>query len=163
MATTTARNLARVKSALLTAILAATAVTVMGFCVMMFFPGGMIRLFTRPDAALLGMGRHAMRLCVALMPLVGFQMISAAYFQAVGKPLHAMLLTLSRQILLLIPAVLLLPRWLGLDGVWLALPAADAGSSALTAVWLFWELRHLDRGARHEAASEAEASRPPRL
>jgi Na+-driven multidrug efflux pump len=54
-----------------------------------------------------------------------------------------MLLMLSRQVLLLIPAVLILPGVLGLDGVWLALPAADFGASVLTGVCFFLEMRHL--------------------
>jgi Na+-driven multidrug efflux pump len=58
-----------------------------------------------------------------------------------------MLLMLSRQVLLLIPAVLILPGFLGLDGVWLALPTADCGASLLTGICFFLELRHLTRGA----------------
>ena len=89
-----------------------------------------------------------MRLSMLMLPIVGFQIVSASYFQAVGKPKISMLLSLSRQVLLLIPAVLILPRFFGLDGVWAALPTADACSSILTGLCLFLELRHLQR--RHE-------------
>ena len=92
-----------------------------------------------------------------MMPIVGFQIVSASYFQAVGKPRQAMLLSLSRQVLLLIPAVLVLPRFFGLDGVWLALPVSDFCSSLLTGIWLCLELRHLYR--RH-AETESSPSRP---
>ena len=78
-----------------------------------------------------------------MLPLVGFQIVSASYFQAIGKPKTAMLLMLSRQMLLLIPAALILPRFLGLDGVWIALPTSDFASSLLTGICLLLELRQL--------------------
>jgi Na+-driven multidrug efflux pump len=86
-----------------------------------------------------------MRISMSMLPLIGFQVVSASYFQAVGKPKEALLLMLSRQVLLLIPAVLILPRFFGLNGVWLALPTADLGSSAFTGVCLFAELRRLQQ------------------
>ena len=91
----------RVKQALVTAILAATALTALGFTVAMLFPAEVIRLFNPKDSALLDLGTHAMRISMLGLPLVGFQVVSASYFQAVGKPREAMLLMLSRQLLLL--------------------------------------------------------------
>ena len=84
--------------------------------------------------------------------LIGFQVISATYFQATRKPREAMLLMLSRQALL-IPLLFILPRHFvhGLDGVWAAWPCADTVASIVTGICLFWELRHLDR--RHEAVT----------
>ena len=84
-----------------------------------------------------------MRICTIMLPLVGFQVVSTSYFQAVGKSKQAMILMLSRQVILLIPAVLILPHFMGLDGVWASLPTADFGSFTWTAVCLFLELRHL--------------------
>ncbi len=133
----------RVKKTLQTAMLAATAIVLAGYLVMMLFPQRVVALFDPHDDALIALGTHAMRICVLMLPLIGFQIVSASYFQAVGKPKQAMFLMLSRQLLLLIPAVLILPHFFGLDGVWAALPTADLGSSVLTAVWLLPELRHL--------------------
>ena len=79
-----------------------------------------------------------------MMPVVGFQIVSASYFQAVGKPREALLLMLSRQVLMLIPAMLILPHFFGLDGVWAALPTADGCSSIASGLWLWFELRRLD-------------------
>ncbi len=140
----------RVKKTLQTAVLAASTLTVAGFAVMMLFPAQVIQLFNRDDA-LLAMGCRAMRLTVIMLPLIGFQVISASYFQAVGRPMWAMFLMLSRQVLLLIPAILIMPRFLGLDGIWLAIPTADFFSSLLTGICFFLELRHLDE--RHAAAA----------
>lgn len=139
-----ARKLHRVKRALLLAITAATVITTLGFAVSMLFPVQVIRLFHRHDEALLTLGVHAMRVCTLMMPVVGFQIVSASYFQAVGKPREALLLMLSRQVLMLIPAMLILPHYFGLNGVWAALPCADGCSSIASGLWLWFELRRLD-------------------
>jgi Na+-driven multidrug efflux pump len=112
---------------------------------MMLFPAQIIRLFNRQDPMLVGIGGRAIRISVCVLPLVGFQIISASYFQAVGKPRHAMFLGLSRQVLLLMPAVVILPRFFGLDGLWAAFPTADLCASVLTGIWLAAELRHLHK------------------
>ena len=133
----------RVKKTLQTAIVFATAICVGGFVVVMVFPTQVIWLFHRQDALLLREGGHAIRICLMMFPIIGFQMVSASYFQAVGRPRQSLMLGLSRQVLLLIPAILILPRFFGLDGIWAALPTADLGSSVLTGTCLLFELRHL--------------------
>jgi putative MATE family efflux protein len=133
----------RVKRTLLTAILAASTLTALGFAAAMLFPGQVICLFNPEDPALLALGIHAIRVSMWGLPLVGFQVVSASYFQAVGKPREALLLMLSRQVLLLIPAVLILPRLFGLDGVWVALPTADVAACLATTLCLLAELRRL--------------------
>ncbi|MHB9047756.1 MAG: MATE family efflux transporter, partial [Pirellulales bacterium] len=152
-----ARRYDRVKKTLLTAVVAATVVATVGFVIAMAAPVHIVRLFDRDDLALAAMGDHAIRICFVVLPVVGFQIVSASYFQAVGKPAQAMFLSLSRQILLLIPAVVILPRFFGLDGVWAALPTADLGSSLLTGVWLLRELRHLGQRHAESDAGESEA------
>lgn len=141
-----ARLFGRVKNTWELAVLAATGIGVVGFLVMLIFPSPVIRLFAPGDEELLRLGCGAMRLAAIGLPLVGFQVISASYFQAVGKPKQAMLLMLSRQVLLLIPAVLILPHFFGLDGVWLALPISDFLASMLTGICIVVELQHLGRG-----------------
>jgi putative MATE family efflux protein len=146
----------RVKRALEIAILAATALMTCGFVVSQGLPKQIIWLFLGQEQkdfpAVLALGTHAIRLATLGLPLVGFQVIAANYFQAIGKPMQSMLLTLSRQVILLIPILFVLPRFFGLDGVWVSFPCADLGSSVLTAACLFWELRrlrekHLDTAA----------------
>ncbi len=140
-----ARQFDRVKKTLLTAILFATAICLSGSMVVMLFPSHVIGLFNREDEELMRLGTHAIRGCLLLFPIVGFQVVSTSYFQAVGKPRQAMWLGLSRQVLLLIPAMMILPRFFGLDGIWMALPTADLGASLWTGLWLFLELGHLRR------------------
>ncbi len=157
-----ARHFGRVKRVWQLAVLVATGIAVTGFAVMMLLPAQVIQLFVASDPALLAIneellavGCRATRLAVLMLPLVGFQVVTAGYFQAVGKPKQAMLLMLSRQLLLLIPAVLILPRFLGLDGVWLALPTADFAASALTGICFFLEMRHLTQRASQAAGGFA--------
>jgi putative MATE family efflux protein len=138
----------RVRKALKTAALAATAIAIVGFLIMMLAPIQVVRLFNPRDADLLELTVHAMRICVIMMPLVGFQVVSTGYFVAVGKPRESMLVSLSRQILFLIPAVLILPNFLGLNGVWASIPTADLSSALLTGVLLSMELRHLQKSNR---------------
>ncbi len=158
-----AKRFDRVKEALLTGILYASTLTVLGFVVAMLIPGPVMGLFINKEIAnrseLIALGVHAMRVCFLMSPLVGFQVVSASYFQATGKPREAMLLMLSRQVFLLIPLVWILPKFFKLDGVWMALPISDAVSSLLTGACLFFELRHLD--SRHqETTAAAESSGP---
>lgn len=84
-----------------------------------------------------------MRTVMILFPIIGVQIVGSSYFQAVGKPKKAALLSLSRQVLLLIPLLLILPRFWGLTGVFLAFPFSDAGSTVLTALLLKQELASL--------------------
>ena len=122
----------RVLRTLQLAILYATLICVVGFVVAMFAPSHVIALFNRNDQQLRDLGTHAIRICLAMFPLIGFQIVSSSYFQWVGKPKHALFLGLSRQVLLLIPAIIIIPYFLGLDGIWIAIPTADFCSSVLT-------------------------------
>ena len=78
--------------------------------------------------------------------------MSSGYFQAVGKPKQAMILTLSRQVLLLIPFLFILPHFFGLNGIWYSGPASDFGSALLTGTWLLVEIRQLNRKYTKTAA-----------
>jgi putative MATE family efflux protein len=141
-----AGNYNRVKAALKTAIAAATIIVSVGFIITQVFPRQLISIFNSKDAELIDLGSTGLRTFMFMLPIIGFQIISSNYFQATGKPKFAMALSLSRQVLLLIPAVLILPRLfgLGLRGIWLAGPAADLGACLITAFLLVRELRQLD-------------------
>lgn len=141
-----ARDQRSVRRALGIALLAATATTSAGFLAMTLIPGRLLALASGgADAALLAGGIPAMRFTALLLPLVGFQVVGLGYFQATGKSVRAALLAICRQTCLLVPAAFLLPRLLGLDGVWLAVPAADLGMFVITAAALLPEMRSLCR------------------
>ncbi len=158
-----AGNYDRVLKTLRMAVLYATIICVAGFLLAMFAPAYVIALFnpkSQRDPQLMAVGTHAIRICLAMYPIVGFQIVSSSYFLAVGKPKQALLLGLSRQVLLLIPAIILIPRFLGLNGVWIAIPTADLCASLLTGVWLFVELRHLRDRHVETAAGRIDGAVP---
>ena len=157
-----AKRFDRVKEALLTGITYASTLTIAGFIVIMLFPTAVLGLFVSPSDpnrnALIDLGSHAIRVGMMMLPLIGFQVVSASYFQATGKPREALFLMLSRQLLLLLPLVWILPKFFGLEGVWRALPCADLASSMLSGSLLFLELRRLD--TRHQEATAAKVQEP---
>ncbi len=147
-----ARKFPRVIQTVWLAALVATGVTLTGFLVTMLFPSGIIALFNRNDAELMDLGSHALRVFFIMLPIIGFQIVGAHYFQAAGKPRQAILLNLLRQVFILIPALLILPRFFGLYGVWIAGPVSDLGASLLTGLCLFWEVQYLKGASGDEVA-----------
>jgi putative MATE family efflux protein len=150
-----ARQFDRVRKALKLAIAAATLVTTAGFVVIQLFPHSIIQLFNR-DQELVALGANALKTFLLFLPIIGFQIVGANYFQATGKPKQAMILSLSRQVLVLFPALLLLSNLFGLQGIFMAGPLADLISSLITGFWLYNELKHLDRRHREEIRLETE-------
>ena len=111
-----------------------------------------LMVFARPVMAtfssnkdLIEQGQFAIRMILLVTPIIGFQMIGAGYFQAIGKALPSFFLSLARQLLFLLPLVLILPRHWGLNGIWFAFPAADVLSAIVTAFLLFPEIRRLKK------------------
>ena len=134
----------RVKHALKSAILAATAITTTGFIIIQLFPRQLISVFNK-DPELIAIGVHGIRVYLFMLPIVGFQIVSSNYFQAIGKAKISIFLGLSRQVIILIPLLFILPRFFGLNGVWISGPSSDAIASIITAIFLFIEIRHLNK------------------
>jgi len=132
----------RVKRSIWLGCVVSTIATTTGFLVIMIFPGFVIKLFTS-DPELIELGRKALRLMIVTIPLAGVQVIGSGIFQALGKSVQALLLTLSRQVLVLIPLVLIMPQLFGLNGVWLSFPAADIISFSITLAFLITTVRKL--------------------
>ncbi len=105
-------------------------------------PGLLIRVFT-DDTALIAMAAPATRVVVLAFPTVGFQIVAAGMYQALGRPLPAMVLALLRQVILLTPLILVLPRIAGLSGIWASFPIADGLAAIVTAAMLVPALRAL--------------------
>jgi putative MATE family efflux protein len=139
-----ARNFGRVKASLRTAMATAFGVSLVGYALIMLAPRLVMGLFTN-DAALVASSSRVIRIMALFIPLAAVQITGSVYFQAVGKRMQSFALGLSRQFLVLIPLVLLLPRFIGTDGVWMAFPLADLIASSLTTTLLVHELRQLGR------------------
>lgn len=139
-----AKKYNRVKQALKLAILAATVITTTGFIIIQLFSEQLISVFNK-DPELIGIGAHGIRIYLFMIPVIGFQIVSSNYFQAIGKAKISIFLGLSRQVIILIPLLFILPRFLGLNGVWMSGPTSDAIASILTGIFLFVEIKHLNR------------------
>lgn len=139
-----AKNYDRVKSALKSAILFATIIASIGFILTQTIPTKLIGLFGKNEKELIEVGSKAMRVYLSMLPIIGFQIVSSNYFQATGKPKQAMLLSLSRQVIVLIPALIILPKLFKLNGVWMAGPVSDLIASIITARFLIKDLKQLD-------------------
>lgn len=136
----------RVKEALRGAVISATAIVIIGFMATQFMPEFLFNMFLDQSTNIeetLAVGVRGLRINLCMLPIIGFQIVSSNYFQATGKPRKAALLGLSRQVLILIPALLILPRLFGLTGVWAATPVSDFIASLLTAIFLIKDLRDL--------------------
>ena len=139
-----AKQYQRVMEALKKAILAAVVFSLAGLVVVEVFPAHIVGLFNG-NTELIAIGSGGLRIMLCMLPVIGFQIISSNYFQAVGKAGQAIFLNMSKQVLLMLPLILILPRFFGLKGAWLAGPVADILSSLLTGTFLFWELKKLGK------------------
>lgn len=138
-----AHQLQRVREAILKAMGIATAIVGVGFIVTRLAPGLLVAFFNR-DADLMAFTVPALSTWFLLLPVVGFQILGANFFQAIGRYKTAMVLTLTRQVLILIPAVVILPMVWGLQGILYAAPLAD-GLAAVLTLWIFVKtLRELE-------------------
>ncbi|OQB16067.1 MAG: Multidrug export protein MepA [Firmicutes bacterium ADurb.Bin193] len=149
-----AKKFDRVKKAYILAVIFATCILTVGWTASMLFPNKMVYLFNRKDAELIVFATKALKRFMLFLPIVGFQIISTGYFQAVGKPRQSAFLALSRQVLFMIPALLILPRFFGLEGVISAGPFADVASTVVTGVFIYFELKKLD--IKHQSQIIAE-------
>ena len=126
------------------AVICGTCVTTVGFIVGQFFPEQCVRLFTS-DETLISLSVHAMRLTTVSFPIIGFQMVVANFFQSIGKAKVSVFLSLSRQLVFLIPMLLVLPTLYGVDGVWYSMPVADTISALVTAIIMYLFMRKINK------------------
>ncbi|MDF2820569.1 MAG: mate efflux family protein [Clostridiales bacterium] len=122
-------------------ILSSVAVTLI-FILIQLFPSQIISIFNK-DPKLVAYGTSGLRIYNLMMPLLGFQLLTTHFFQNIKKAEFSLLLTLLRQVILLLPLCLILPRYYGINGVWIATPIADFGSSIITFIFLVREMRKL--------------------
>jgi len=126
-----ARNLGRAIQTYKLAVCAATCITTFGFLLGELLPHAVASAFTG-DAELIRQSVAGMRICVLFFPIVGFQMVTCSFFQSIDKARIAILLSLSRQVVFLIPFLIVLPLIWKLNGVWYAGPASDLTASVVT-------------------------------
>lgn len=135
-----ARQYHRVNHAMKLTVIAATVVTTAGFLIGELVPELAVKAFTS-DATLVDMGARGMRIVVMFFPIIGFQMVTSNFFQSIGMAKKAIILSLSRQVMILIPCLVILPLFWGADGVWFSMPISDAVASVIAAVMLYRQFK----------------------
>ncbi len=120
----------RVRSVLLNAMLFAGAVTTLGTVLMQLFPREIVSMFVKEDDAnasqIIHLATYGIAVVSLIFPLVGPQIVISNFFQAIGRPVMSIFLTLTRQLIFLLPCLLLMPMWYGEPGVWYSQVVADA-------------------------------------
>ena len=130
----------RVVEVLRKTIFYATLITTAGFLAGELIPRLIVRIFT-PDETLMDLAVYGMRITVMFFPLVGFQMVVSNFFQSIGMAKKAIFLSLTRQVIFLIPFLLILPHFFGIIGVWASLPAADLVAFIVSAIMLVIQIK----------------------
>ena len=139
-----AGNYHRVRETLFYALRMATLFTTAGFILGQFFPQLLASAFTT-DEELLEISSTGLRIAMLALPLVGFQIVSSNFFQSIGFAVKSIIQSLSRQLIFMVPGIILLPRIWGLKGLWIAIPVSDTLAAMLSLYLLVIQLRHLKR------------------
>jgi Na+-driven multidrug efflux pump len=125
-----ALHIDRVKKVFRLTAISATAVTTLGFLIGELIPQLTVRIFTT-DTELIEYSIYGMRIIMATFPIVGVQMVISNFFQSIGMANKAIILSLSRQVLFLIPCLLILPQFFDILGVWVSIPVSDIAAFAV--------------------------------
>ena len=140
----------RVKATLRLTIIAGVCITSTGFLICELFPHAISAIFTS-DEELIDIASRGVRIAVAIFPLVGAQIVIGNFFQSIGKAKISIFLSLTRQLLYLLPGLLIFPHYFGLDGIWICMPVSDffAFVTAAVALWIY--VKRLPTGITEKA------------
>ncbi len=141
------KNFHRVKRAFEVAIAAAEIIAIIAFFIFQFAPMSVVSIFGSEEGLYNEFAVKCFRIFLMLCPLNGFQTVAAIYLQAIGKPIKSAIVTLSRQIVFLVPVALLLPKAMGVVGVLWAGPTADALAFILALAMIVYEMKKLKKMA----------------
>ena len=121
-----------------------TFIAIIGFIAVRLFSKQLIGVFVGNNPALINLGARGLRIDLMVLPILGFQILGASYFQAINEAKTSMILSILRQVIVLIPLILILPLFFKLDGLWLSQPCADVIATILTAFFLYRSIKNLD-------------------
>ena len=136
-----AQQMQRVMEVLKVTILYATMVMTLGFVVGEFMPEWVARVFTS-EKELIRLAADGMRVIMFVFPVIGFQMVVSNFFQSIGMARQSIFLSLTRQVLFLIPLLIILPRYWGMTGVWISMPISDFIASVVAAGMLLHKMKN---------------------
>lgn len=149
-----ARQPKRIKQTYKRAASVATLTSIVGWIVCFTIPGVILKLFGSADATFTEFAIRCMRIYMFGIFCAGFQITATSYFQATGQPMKASILSMMRQLILLIPMILILPKFFGLNGILYAGPIADITSGIIVFVFIHKEMKNLNAQIALEADGE---------
>ncbi|MBO5974103.1 MAG: MATE family efflux transporter [Paludibacteraceae bacterium] len=135
-----AKQMNRVMEVFALTVKCATVITTLGFLMGEFFPKQIASIFTT-DQELIEHAVYGLRLAVAVFPFVGFQMVASNFFQSIGMAHKAIFLSLTRQLIFLIPMLVVLPHFFGVTGVWISMPLSDTAATIVSAIMIISYIR----------------------
>lgn len=130
----------RVNQVMKITVIIATIITTTGFMISQLIPRLAVSAFTT-DETLIALSAHGLRVTMLIFPFVGFQMVTSNFFQSIGMAKKAIILSLSRQVLVLIPCLFILPLFFGSKGIWYSMPISDAVATIIAAMLLIKQFR----------------------
>ncbi|MBS7006952.1 MATE family efflux transporter [Anaerostipes sp.] len=146
----------RIKHLFKNAVAAATVSILIGWLFCQLFPGLVVQLFGGGNPSFVSFAEKCLRIYLFGIFCSGFQIVSTNYFQATGQPLKASILSMLRQLLLLVPLILILPRFFGLYGILFAGPIADISSAVIVALFIIPEMKKLNRHIKEKDMEKSD-------
>lgn len=135
-----AKQYGRVTEVLKKTILLATLVMTFGFILVESFPHLVASIFTTDDT-LIEIAARGLRIVFIFYPIIGFQMVVSNFFQSIGMAGKAIFMSLSRQLIFLLPCLIILPRFFGVDGIWYSLPVSDFIASLVALILFLMQMK----------------------
>lgn len=135
-----AKEYDRARKALFSAIIAGTIILTLGFVLIKIYPEKFIGIFTNDDK-LISLALNGIKIYSITLPIIGISILGTVYFQSIGRAKVSMVLGLLRQVIILIPVILVVPKIYGLDGVWMSQPIADLGAMIVVGLFLIRDIK----------------------
>ena len=135
-----AKEYDRARKALFSAIIAGTIILTLGFVLIKIYPEKFIGIFTNDDK-LISLALNGIKIYSITLPIIGISILGTVYFQSIGSAKVSMVLGLLRQVIILIPVILVVPKIYGLDGVWMSQPIADLGAMVVVGLFLIRDIK----------------------
>lgn len=144
----------RIKDTYIISVFVATIVSVIGWIACITIPHILLRIFGTEDASFTNFAEKCMRVFLSGIFCAGFQIVSTSYFQATGQPLKASVLSMMRQLILLIPLIIIMPIYMGIDGILYAGPIADICSGIVVFIFIAYEMKRLTKHIKEKETSK---------
>lgn len=152
-----AKKKERYKKAYLLSLKVATIILILAFIIIQAFPTAIIGFFNK-DPELMSISIKGIRIYLLMLPIIGISITGSNYMQSIGKAKKAMFLSLLRQVILLIPLILILPKLWGVDGIWVAQPVSDVIATLVTGFMLVREFKEVEKEEKEEDILIEEAN-----